>query len=191
MGALNVSRETIEKLEMLHELLLKWNPKINLVSRSTLKDAWQRHIADSIQVFEAVDHPVPHWLDIGSGGGFPGLVIALMQGEENAPNTISLIESDQRKCAFLRSVLRETGAKGNILAQRIEQAPPQNAQVISARALADLDLLFSLPKGIWRPVGSACSPKAPIGKKKLRTHRKHGLSNMRPLKVRQTPMQSF
>ncbi len=76
--ALNVSRETFEKLEYYAALLCKWNPKINLVSRSTIDDLWTRHILDSTQIYQMVPHPVTHWADLGSGGGFPGLVIAIM-----------------------------------------------------------------------------------------------------------------
>ena len=131
----DVSRETFERLEKLQELLTKWNPRINLVSKATLDDAWERHILDSVQVFTALGRDFRHWTDIGSGGGFPGLVIAILMNEKNPDAKLTMIESDQRKCAFLRTVLRETGVSGTVLSKRIEQAEPQNADVVSARGV--------------------------------------------------------
>lgn len=123
-------------------LLRQWNPRINLVSKSTLDDAWNRHVADSVQVFEASRQASGLWVDMGSGGGFPGLVIAILALERAPALQVKLIESDQRKCAFLRTVAREAGVSVSIKARRIEDEPPSQASVISARALAPLtDLL--------------------------------------------------
>ncbi|WP_204112590.1 16S rRNA (guanine(527)-N(7))-methyltransferase RsmG [Shimia biformata] len=157
-AALNVSRETLDRLEKLAELLQKWNPKINLVSKSTLSQLWARHILDSAQVFK-LGRDVVHWVDIGSGGGFPGLVIALMKDEQGAPKRVTMIESDQRKCAFLRTVLRETGCEASILDQRIEKAPPQAADILSARALADLSVLCGFAERHLGGSGQAVFPK--------------------------------
>lgn len=168
LAELNVSRETSERLQILADLLVKWNPKINLVSKSTLEDLWTRHILDSAQVYSLAEHPVDHWVDIGSGGGFPGLVIALMAAEGNSPAKTTLIESDQRKCAFLRTVLRETGVEGTVISKRIEQAAPQEADILSARALADLSLLFSFVERHLSPEGAALFPKGVTWKKELR-----------------------
>jgi len=138
---LDVSRETIERLQVFERLVQKWNPKINLVSRSSLAEIWTRHIIDSIQVFRCAASPST-WVDLGSGGGFPGIVVGILANDENPETRVSLIESDQRKCAFLRAAVRETGINCKVLSERIEQAPPQNADVLSARALASLtDLL--------------------------------------------------
>ncbi|WP_291736320.1 RsmG family class I SAM-dependent methyltransferase, partial [Leisingera sp. F5] len=79
--SLDVSRETFQRLEVFEQVIQKWNPKINLVSKSSLEHIWMRHIADSIQVFRCTD-PAEHWVDIGSGGGFPGLIIALLAADE-------------------------------------------------------------------------------------------------------------
>lgn len=159
LGDLNVSRETSERLKTLADLLIKWNPRINLVSKSTIAELWTRHILDSAQVFELAPAITDHWVDIGSGGGFPGLVVALMSDEPNAPQNVTLIESDQRKCAFLRTVLRETGATATVLTKRIEQADPQNASVLSARALADLSLLNEFAERHLSKDGLALFPK--------------------------------
>lgn len=156
---LNVSRETSERLKTLAALLVKWNPRINLVSKSTIAELWTRHILDSAQVFDLAPAKTDHWVDIGSGGGFPGLVVALMADETNAPQKVTLIESDQRKCAFLRTVLRETGVEATVLTKRIEQADPQDATVLSARALADLSLLFDFADRHMGKDGLALFPK--------------------------------
>ncbi len=140
---LNVSRETYERLQIYADLLKRWNPRINLVSKASIIDLWQRHIADSVQIYKFAPHPVNHWLDLGSGGGFPGLVNAIMAIEKRTPFHMTLIESDVRKSAFLRTVIRETGAPAKVVTGRIEDLEPMNADTISARALADLNTLLS------------------------------------------------
>lgn len=168
-AALNVSRETLDRLQALADLLVKWNPRINLVSKSTMTSLWERHILDSVQVLRCASHQALHWVDIGSGGGFPGLVVALMEGEPDAPQKVTLIESDQRKCAFLRTVLRETGVKASVLTERIEQAPPQDADILSARALADLPLLFDFAERHLSVGGTALFPKGASWQKELKS----------------------
>ncbi len=168
-AALNVSRETLVRLQTLADLLVKWNPRINLVSKSTMASLWERHILDSVQVLRCAPHQALHWVDIGSGGGFPGLVIALMEGEPDAPQKVTLIESDQRKCAFLRTVLRETGVKASVLTERIEKAPPQEADILSARALADLPLLFDFAERHLSVGGTALFPKGASWQKELKS----------------------
>ncbi|MBR9844463.1 MAG: 16S rRNA (guanine(527)-N(7))-methyltransferase RsmG [Rhodobacteraceae bacterium] len=168
MDSLNVSRETSERLRLLADLLLKWNPRINLVSKSTLETLWTRHILDSAQIFDLVPHPVGHWVDIGSGGGFPGLVVAILAAEKDPVQKTTLIESDQRKCAFLRTVLRETGVSGTVLTKRIEQAEPQGADILSARALADLSQLCGFAERHLHKSGAALFPKGVTWQKELR-----------------------
>ncbi|MDG2340940.1 MAG: 16S rRNA (guanine(527)-N(7))-methyltransferase RsmG [Paracoccaceae bacterium] len=141
---LDVSRETIERLELYLELLRKWNPAINLVSKSSIDDAWDRHFMDSVQVYGHAPKGWLTWADFGSGGGFPGAVIAILAMELNPEGRITLVESDQRKTAFLRTVFRETGVTGDVIAGRVEAIPDLNSDIISARALADLSSLFEL-----------------------------------------------
>ena len=167
LAQLNVSRETSERLKVLADLLAKWNPRINLVSKASLGDLWTRHILDSAQVFQMASHPVKHWVDIGSGGGFPGLVVAIMAPEQNSPMAVTLIESDQRKCAFLRTVLRETGVEGMVLAKRIEQTEHQNADILSARALSDLSSLLSFADHHLATNGTALLPKGVTWQKEV------------------------
>lgn len=142
MKRFNVSRETIERLALYEALLAKWNPKINLVSKSTLEDAWQRHFVDSAQIWCLAPIGVQRWVDIGSGAGFPGLVVAAMAAELAPQLEVILIESDQRKSIFMQTAAREMGITVRILNDRIENVPPQNADILSARALASLPQLL-------------------------------------------------
>ncbi len=138
----DVSRETMGRLEIYADLLQKWNPAINLVAPSTIQELWTRHFLDSAQVFRLLPETAVNWCDVGTGGGFPGVVVALM-AKEYAPHLkLTCIESDIRKATFLRTVLRETGVDANVIPARIEAAPRQNAQVFSARALTSLDKLL-------------------------------------------------
>ena len=138
----DVSAGTLERFDRYAALLRKWNPAINLVAPSTLDTLWSRHFLDSAAVFAARPANDGHWLDLGSGAGFPGLVVALLAAEKAPALTVTCVEADQRKAAFLRNVSRETGLAVTIAAQRIEDLPPQNADVISARALAPLTRLL-------------------------------------------------
>ena len=163
---LDVSRETLERLEIFETVIRKWNPKINLVSRSSLDHLWDRHIIDSVQVFRCIN-PVGKWVDIGSGGGFPGAVVGILAAQEAPDLETVLIESDQRKAAFLRTVARECGVKFSVLCDRIEQAPPQKADILSARALADLSDLFQYSERHLKPDGIAIFPKGANWKKEV------------------------
>lgn len=165
---LDVSRETIRRLESFEATLRKWNPRINLVSASSLDDLWSRHIIDSIQVYRS-GSPVDHWVDLGSGGGFPGLIAALVAMEDSPKTKFTLIESDQRKAAFLRTAAREAGISCRILAQRIEVVPPLDADIVSARALADLTSLLYLTTRHLGRGGFALLPKGATWKKEVAT----------------------
>lgn len=136
----DVSRETRRQLEVLVETLEKWQKAINLVGKTTLDGAWKRHILDSAQVVPFIPAGAKTLADLGSGGGFPGLVIAAMRPDLE----ISLIESDARKAAFLGEAGRKMGLtrQPKLVIKRIEMAPPANADVVTARALAPLAQLL-------------------------------------------------
>jgi len=139
-----VSRETIDKLSTYESLLKQWQRTINLVGASTLGEIWNRHFADSAQLLALASPDAKHWLDLGSGAGFPGLVVAILLAQRGGAN-MTLVESDQRKAAFLREVARQTGVPVDILCERIEKAPTQSkVDVITARALAPLPQLLEL-----------------------------------------------
>jgi len=142
--AFDVSRETIAALEVYEKLLKKWNPAINLVSVSTLNDVWRRHFLDSAQIWGLRPNDITKWVDLGSGGGFPGLVLAVIAKEVAPDMAFVLVESDIRKATFLREVSRTLSLNTTIHAQRIEELEPQNGDVVSARALAPLPKLLPL-----------------------------------------------
>ncbi|WP_298499248.1 16S rRNA (guanine(527)-N(7))-methyltransferase RsmG [uncultured Maritimibacter sp.] len=162
----NVSRETLDRLTIYAELLRKWNPKINLVAKSTLPEVWSRHFLDSAQVLEIAGQG-RRWVDIGTGGGFPGVVVAILAMEVRPDLTVTCIESDGRKAAFLRTVLRETGVDGSVIASRIEEVEPQGADILSARALAPLDVLLSYASRHLKPDGEALFLKGADHEKEL------------------------
>ena len=155
----NVSRETKDRLSHYAGLLEKWNPRINLVSRSSIAHLRDRHFEDSAQLYALASHPVDHWADLGSGGGFPGLVIAILAQETGSPARVTLVESDARKSAFLRTVIRETGVAATVRTERVEATHPLNADILSARALADLSTLLGFAAHHLAPTGTALFPK--------------------------------
>jgi len=147
LNGLDVSRETEDRLNAFVALFQKWAKAINLVAPSTLSEAWNRHIVDSAQIYAL--HPGPrNWVDLGSGGGFPGIVTGILLAGVGG-GWVHLVESNNKKAAFLRTAILETGARASVHAIRIEEAPAEigDCEAISARALADLDLLmqFGLP----------------------------------------------
>lgn len=155
----NVSRETLTRLEKLESLLRKWNPAINLVSGQSLAHIWTRHFLDSAQIFDLAPASARSWADLGSGGGFPGLVVAILALEKNPDLRLTLVESDKRKAAFLLTAIRELELKGEVRAERIERVPSLNADVLSARALAPLPLLLEFAQLHLCSDGIALFPK--------------------------------
>ncbi len=140
----NVSRESLEKLEHYLALLEKWQKAVNLVSPTTIRDAWNRHFIDSAQLSSLLPTGAKTLFDFGSGAGFPGMVLAML----NPGLSVHLVESDQKKCSFLAAVSRETMTTVSIHNIRIESLQIDVVpDVISARALADLNQLleYSMP----------------------------------------------
>lgn len=144
VGGVHVSRETIAQLEAFAALTTKWTPKINLIAKGSVAQIWDRHIVDSAQLYHLAPTTFHKWVDLGSGGGFPGIILAIIAKEKQPNGTFVMIESDQRKAAFLRTAARELGLSVKVLAQRIEEADPQQADVVSARALTALSGLLPL-----------------------------------------------
>lgn len=138
----DVSRETMNRLQAYVALLKKWNPKINLVAKSTLQDVWHRHLADSAQLWALAPEGAKHWLDIGSGAGFPGLVIAAIAAEKAPEMVVTMVESDRRKSVFIQTVAREMGVSVKMKTDRIESLSSESADILSARALAPLPQLL-------------------------------------------------
>ncbi len=156
---LEVSRETSDKLRGLLALVKQWNPRINLVSEGSLDQGWTRHVLDSAQLWRLAQPPPARWLDLGSGGGFPGLVISIIADELAPGMSLTLVESDRRKSVFLSEAARLLSLRVNIVTKRIENAGPPVSDIISARAMAPLTTLLSLIDRIQPSVGVALFSK--------------------------------
>jgi 16S rRNA (guanine527-N7)-methyltransferase len=141
-----VSRETLARLETYVELLISWNRRINLVGPNTIGDIWRRHILDSAQLFPLIPPTARRLVDFGSGAGLPGLILAIMGVAE-----VHLVESDQRKIAFMREAARVTGTTVMLHAKRAETLPGFAADLITARALAPVGSLLDLASKFIAP----------------------------------------
>lgn len=142
-----IDDSAINDFDRYRDLLFRWQKAQNLVSRETMDQFWERHILDSVRLI-AITGPVGHWLDLGSGAGFPGLVTSILCKASNAAerSSVQLVESNMRKVSFLRAVIRECGLSTKVYNERIESVSKQldhPVQFISARALAPLGTLFS------------------------------------------------
>jgi 16S rRNA (guanine527-N7)-methyltransferase len=136
---LDVPRETQEKLDCYVQLLIKWQARINLISSKTLPEIWHRHILDSAQLVSYLPKTPSVILDMGSGAGLPGVILAILTRHQ-----LHLVESDSRKIAFMRTALRETGTSAILHEQRMEAVPALRPDIITARALAPLSQLITL-----------------------------------------------
>ena len=182
----NVSRETIERLREFEQLALKWTKKINLVSAGDASQIWERHIVDSVQIYDLAPSE-GDWLDIGSGGGFPGIVAAIIAKERMPDRSFTLVDSDQRKCAFLRTANRELGLNVKVLAERVEKMLPAGAQVLSARALDDLNSLFDHADRHLSKAGVSLFPKGSQWEREDEEARKHWSYNLEVIKSETNP----
>lgn len=157
----------MQRFDIYEDLLLKWNPKINLVAKSTLENVRERHFADSLQLWPLRPAGCRRWLDLGTGAGFPGLAIAITAAELAPGLQVVLVESDQRKAAFLNTVLRETGVMAEVIVRRIEDIPPQEADVVSARALAPLSRLLTMAAPHLTSGGMGLFPKGAMAEEEI------------------------
>ena len=142
----SVSRETLSRLSAYVDLLEQWNRRINLVGRNTMGDIWRRHILDAAQLYPLLPRRTRILIDFGSGAGIPGLVLAAMGVAE-----VHLVESDQRKAAFLREAVRVMDIPAVVHPERIEKLAAFSADVVTARALADLPELLDLAERFLQP----------------------------------------
>jgi len=162
-----VSRETLARLEAYAELLTRWSARINLVGRDTLPDLWRRHILDSAQLYRFVPGSAQSLIDLGSGAGLPGLILAIL----GIPGA-ELVEADSRKAAFLREAARVTGAEVAIRSCRIQAMPPHPVDVITARACAPLDRLVDMAAPFLAPDTVCLFPKGERHNEELTLARK-------------------
>lgn len=137
-----VSRETFEDLVAFESQFQKWSSRINLSAPSTLGDAWERHILDSAQLFKLAPE-APVWVDLGSGGGFPGLVLAFLLRERSG-GRINLIESNRKKAAFLQAMTGQFDLPAHVHAKRVEDCHDLAAEIVTARAVAPLSALLGM-----------------------------------------------
>jgi len=171
-GGLNVSRETLEKLQLLERELRRWQAIKNLVGPATLDQVWDRHIVDSLQLLDLAPEAMT-WVDLGSGAGFPGLVLAIA-GQERGLK-VHLVESNSRKCAFLRQIARLTGASAMVHEARLETVIPSfvgKADVVSARALASLTQLLEWTEPMLKTGTIGLFPKGRDAESELTEARK-------------------
>ena len=168
-----VSRETLARLEAYAELLTRWSARINLVGRDTLPDLWRRHILDSAQLDRFIPSTAKNLIDLGSGAGLPGLVLAIL----GVPG-VELVEADSRKAAFLREAARVTGAEITIRPCRIQAVPPHPVEVVTARACAPLDRLLDLAAPYLAPHTLCLFPKGERFNEELTLARKAWTMNV-------------
>ncbi len=159
----DVSRETSERLDIFASLLLRWNARINLIARSDEPHLRSRHIADSLQLAALIPANTQRATDLGSGAGFPGLILAIATGV-----FFDLVESDQRKAAFLREAIRATAAPAQVHAKRIEAVGLAPAALVTARALAPLSTLLALAAPLLDAGGVCLFPKGENAEEELR-----------------------
>lgn len=151
------SDDDLAQLHAFQAALARWSAAINLVAPATLTDGWHRHILDSAQLLPLAPAGARHWVDLGAGGGLPGLVIAILTRQTGL--AVTLVESDRRKASFLRQQIAAQGLSARVLTDRAEVVPPLMADVLSARALAPLQRLLPLVARHLHPDGTALLPK--------------------------------
>jgi len=149
-----IDAAALDRLRAYADLLTTWQRRINLVGARTLEDLWRRHMLDSAQLFPLLPAGTQSLLDLGSGAGFPGLVLAIL----GVPN-VHLVESDARKCAFLQEAARLTGTSVAIHRRRIEAIEPFPVDVITARACAPLSKLLGFVEPFLSPSTICVFPK--------------------------------
>lgn len=148
--AANVSRETLARLKLFVALLTDWNSRHNLVSAGSLGDVWNRHIWDSAQLVDLVPPGAASHIDLGSGAGFPGLILALLLQDRPGFRTV-LTEATRKKCEFLAAASERLGLNVEIWNARIEQLPPKPFDIVTARACAPLPRLLSYTQPFQHP----------------------------------------
>ena len=142
--SLNVSRETLKGFYEYKTLLSKWNEKINLVSKNTLVDIWERHFLDSGQIIKHVEASGKRWVDVGSGAGFPGLVVALLLRDRKIDCNLVLVEKNPKKSFFLNEVIRKLNLSVEVVNNNIYTLDPLNADILTARAFSELNNLIEI-----------------------------------------------
>ena len=158
----SVSRETVEKIRVYESLIQKWQPKINLVSRNTMNELWSRHFLDSWQLVQHIRPTDKILVDLGSGGGFPAIILAIITDLE-----VHMVESDRRKSLFLKEVVRTLGLNAHVHNDRIENIESLQADIVTSRALAPLTDLLKYAQNLMKNDGICIFPKGKRFKEEL------------------------
>ena len=162
-------------------LIKKWNKRINLVSRESEAHLWDRHIKDSAQLFPLIPPKTQTIIDLGSGAGFPGLIIAILAADLLPDLDVTLVDSDQRKSAFLLSASQDLGLETTIKADRVEELTPKPVDIVTARALAPLDRLLRWSHPLLKPDGMCLFLKGQTWRDELTAAEENWNINARPL----------
>ncbi len=177
-GVKSVSRETQGRLTVFYSLLCQWQKRINLISPASVDHIWERHIADSVQC-SVLFPQLNHLVDIGSGAGFPGMVLAMLM-VENGGGRVEFVESNGKKCAFLKAVVRETGLVGAGIDIHVHHDRVENVlegldvpELVTARALAPLNQLLGLTESFLRQGATGLFPKGRSHKKEINEAEKY------------------
>ena len=168
-----VSRETYSALKAYQHLFISWNKRINLSPSATLSSFWERHILDSAQIFGLNHAPTSEWIDLGSGGGLPGMVLAILSRESKS--RVTLVESNKKKTGFLHAANAATAAGAIIRSERIEDfvIHVKQPDVITARALASLDNLLTMAFPLFSDHNRAFFPKGRGYRKEIEESRRN------------------
>lgn len=165
----NVSRETIEKLKQYEKLLLKWNEAFNLIGPESLRDPWQRHFIDSAQISPLISAEENEIVDLGTGAGFPGLVIAILFPEKK----VTLVDSNHKKCRFLEKVAEETQTNVEVICSNIKDIKDKKFDLALSRGLANLNLLLTLSYPVLKKEGRCLFLKGQQHKKEIQEAQKN------------------
>ena len=173
LARLDASDEVARRLDAFVALLARWSARINLVAPSTLPEVWTRHVEDAAQLLPLAPPAAQRWIDLGSGAGLPGLVVAACAAERRPGIEMTLVESDGRKAAFLRAAAAEMGLDVAVEARRIEALAPRTVDVVSARALSRLPRLLAQAEPFLAPATVALFPKGATWRDELTAARAH------------------
>ena len=155
----NVSRETIDKLEKFQNMVLEWNKQLNLISKASEQNIWERHILDSLQLCQFIDNTDKTLYDFGSGAGFPGVVLAIVSKQLFPKLKVNLIESISKKTKFLDEVNKKLDLEMNVINDRVEKLKLPCADIITSRAMASLEKLLNYAKPLCNDKTKLIFPK--------------------------------
>jgi 16S rRNA (guanine527-N7)-methyltransferase len=162
-----VSRETMEKIDQFVGQIILWNKKINLISKNDEAVIYEKHIIPCVELYNVIKNETDDIVDMGSGGGLPGVVLSILSSQSSSSRCVTMIDSDQRKCVFLEEVSRYLDLKTNVINARIETTHEIKAKVLTARALTSVENLLNYSKNILEQDGTGYFLKGKQHKEEL------------------------